>query len=1227
MSAFEVTQAVLAAAVIVGALVAVKTANVPRERRHQQFALPIVALIYATAAAVVLYLFNDWFDRILGWIFHLVPFLEGLYQTRWLYTIENVIIIAAFLVIKFAYRNLAKLLFSGERFIGSGIVEQVYDYDVASGRWNVKTRLSHLRQFLGAMFIASLIVTGLLVIAMNLLPAAPAFAAIAFPSLAVLVLGEVFYALRGCTRDEAADSMVGEGDASTRVVNYAALRDVYRQRFASRVIQDDVDLSNPNSLSTHQALTELQQSEAHIEQLFGSYFDHAKINGLQIDENLVHASLSMLRGTSTLISTPFYPDLTEYLALPTYIRLLNGGKCLIVMGRDSASDDVTSWFEGALEGITGVPDLWSVGPLLAGHSYDLDVGVLSLADVHNHALLAEYDDFFREVETVLLVEPSRLLATGQLGMSVVVSRLARGETPVYVAIDRNHDGLVDALSHLLKVNLTNVVATSQVLGASSEMVWNADGPHLAAQIMPGVARYLGVGTEIAAVAMKYQVSQVEWVGGDKFPVTDMSWIAGQYYGKINAFAEIDLSQRSLETALHARSNPLSLERTQHRFLIIEDELSNVYESIRLFATRSTESGFINLISEDYLLRDYMVGNHDLFSSDAKAIPSIVPDYARTRRNTVLRLLVMLSAFDVEESVLLRELELVGCIPVEHEDIEAEYLEAPVILLLKDLIDTYLGVRETLIKPMIPRGGLRGEHDEMRYRLVAGTALDGVIAQMGPAYYLVEDEAEGRDFIGSCMHNHVQQTVLPGQFLTVAGKYYEVQQIEAAGRREEVVLRRAAEHITGRPVYRQLRTFTLGSQRIADSSAPREAGAEVIVERIVVSLSVQTHGYLDLPQRSQLAEARVVSVPLLAPRNYVEKEALRLSMPGASPEVRRTIALLLNEMFVTVFPSGHPFITAVTEDQERSFGNLLPELSGTEADDEAIYILEDSLVDLGLTVAVERHWRRLLETITDYLEWVEQPHETESVSREVPLIFPGETEEDIAERERRVAEVESRGGYDAMPKPSFWRRVWTRILSVLKRPQAKRPGSPDETDEQIESAEVVPTTQESSSVHDRGVDVAPDTEFSGEFTSDPSGTSWAHDEPQDRPSVLDELETPRQPYILDDPAVDILPDSSPTVSAGLATDLQAESDLLKEIEKDPDPSPDLPNEGQQHLLEPGQDFEPSSYAESGESSEPLAGLETHSAVVPEAESSQGAESDLPSSSPKDSPIEGVETDEK
>ena len=1056
---------------LVGAILLSGALNLSRERRYQQAFLPLLSAVYTVVALVILTRFNDWFSGLLESLFALLPVLSRLYQTQWLTIIQNTVVVIVFLVLKALYRALADRLFSGERVFGRTVIELAYEHDNASGRWFLRTSLQQLRVLFGTIFVVSLMLTGVLVVWQQLAGHLPIFSAVVFPALAALLLGEVWYALSGKTKEEADDLIGGEDDAARRVTNYAALRQVLRNTFSERVIDEGVDLANPYAYESHHAVTTLGQTEDGTDRLFAEYFARLKQFGrsssasaepssvrrpMSLDENLMHASRRLHDGVSTVINTPFYADLTEYLALPVYLRLLRGGKCLIVSGRDSHAKDLSQWITEGLEAITGVSGLWNVAVLTEDRDDDIEVGVLRAADVHNLDIVAANDEFLHDVEVVLLVEPSRMLSTGQLGLSLVVTRLARGRSPVFVSIDRNHDGLVDALSHLLKVELTHVIAMRHSLGSSSEIVWSAEGENLANRVLPGVTRYLGGGTELAAVALKYHVSTVEWVGGDKFPVVDMAWIAGQYYSEINAFAEMELSQRSLESSLIARPNPAAMRQTDRRFLVIEDELSNVYESLRLFASRSDENGFINLISESYLLRDYMVDNRELFRIDAKAIPSIVPDFARTPRNTVLKLLLMLSAFEVPRRTVARELELVG-VQVDLNGRHEERAEQDDVLVqLGKLAQQALGLTDVMLSRYVRTRSAHEVEDDIVYRLESGTALDEIVRELSPAYFLVEDEQQGRDFIGACLQNHIAQTLLPGQFLTVSGKYYQVQSMGSQGHKSEVILRRAAEHIEGRPVYRHLREFTLSDVGPTTENAMQYDSEQIRVERRTATIEVRTLGYLELSQRDALATARTVTLENVAPRRYTDKHVLRIEMSHSTEQVRHTIAALLNEVFVTVFPDSHMFVVALAAGVEGEFAHLLPrsELAG---DDKAIYIVEDSLVDLGLIVAVERHWRRLFETVTDYLAWLHDPVAEPQRENSEPFVFPDETVSEAAERLERIAQAELRGEYETPEQESFWRRVWRRLTGW--RSQTDSAASPVSADDLVTPGDYASEVQE------------------------------------------------------------------------------------------------------------------------------------------------------------------------
>ena len=1033
---------VLSFAPVVAALLLVRVVNMPRVSRVRQYPMPVVALIYAVTVLIALHTLNSSIDSILRAVFDFLPFLRGMYETTWQYVIENVAVLLIFAAVKFVLVRLFARLFQGDDFIGSSLVEYVYDYDSERSAWFIRPHNAMLRVYLRVLFWGSVGITIVLTALIVLYPTWPGFIAIPFPVVAALVIGEVFYAIDGLTREEYTRDIAGEDDSARRVVGYSRLRDVLTETFPGRAIDDGTVFASSDAHQSHGKLDELTRSDDDVDRLAGEYFARLKAAGAVLDTNLINAAADLMRGRSTLIGNPFYGDLTEYLVFPAYFHLLQYRKCLIVCGRDSIATDLASWVEEGLESITGVPGLWTVGQLGDSQETAPDVGILRFADIHNLDLIRANEEFFRDVHYVIIAEPSRLLATGQIGLSIVLGRCGNGAAPVYAAFDRNHDGLVDTLSHLLKVDLTDVVAAGLPQGRSTEIVWDADGEPMHGGVLPAITRYLGMGTEIAAVALKYQVAEIDWMGSERFPVNDMMWIAGQYYGAINEFADLDISQHALAEAVHPRSNPWDIEPREHRFLVVEDEIRNVYESIRLYATRAFEDGFVNLLSEDYLLRDYMVANRRIFAADPKAVPSIVPDYARTERNAMMRLLLVLLTFGMSESELARELELIGwALPPVESPIpgDSDEGDAPAIAILRELLQTHAGLDDVAVeKTLVADGRWKDGRPrwERRYAIIPDAALNAIVQALHSAYFFVEDEAEEHNYLGAVLYGLVHQVLLPGQFVTYAGKYYQVQSIGNDVRRSGIVLRRAAEHIRDRRVYRALRTFALHDRRVSERVGAQIITGEISLTRVFATIEVNAHGYFESPTRSDLVNGREVLISGLPTRLHTHKELLEIMLPGVAASVRRTLAVLLNELFLTVFPQDHPYIVALTADPERSFGPLLQDLDAE--DDDVIFIVEDSPLDMGLLVAVERNWRRLFAVITDYLEWQstpEAPDEDEPRAQGV-AVFPGESRED-AERRASIA-----ADQDASPAPPlaprrapWWRRLARWVRGIL--PQRKQ----------------------------------------------------------------------------------------------------------------------------------------------------------------------------------------------
>lgn len=938
-------------AALAGLCVLPKAADLPRPRRGQQFWMPAASLLYGLAALLTM----DGLASLVVEVFVLLarrfPFLELFPLTAGLSLICAILLLLAYIPFKFVIlrvfsRPLSRIRPLYDEFTGR-FYEKSEDYE---GEF-LQECWCQVRDLFRWLFAGSVLTTTVMLGISFAVTFLSAYRYPFYPVLAVIVLGEIVSFLSGMTLPEYEEKILGMGENARRKGSLARLRRIYRDLFPGHLLCDQsVERSGEGESASH-LIKQLAESDLPEEQALGGYFDRLFSAGVPLDEGRMISSRDLLSGRSVLYADPFYKDLTPYLTFVFCRTLVRGGRLLILTGRPETAPEAEEWLRDTLSEASGAPTLWKVGPL--SDDGDLDAAVLSAAGLYDRELFTRCSAFLSKVRFVLLIEPSRTMTAGQIGLKLLLSYCG-GEDPVtYAACDRNQDGLVDALSHLLETSLTEVISTDAPASGVTAMFWKADGSGLHHKVFGGVARCLGTGTELAAVALKNQVEEVHWFGSTRAPLLDIRWLLGQYSRPVCEYAGVQPSQHWLDRSVRFHTDLWGQRRQKRIFAIAEDEFDNLFETARQYATRADDQAFLHILSGRYLLRDYMCANADMLGADPKAIPAIAADYAATSRNTAVRILMLLAEEPVRESRLLRELGEEGG-------------EGPVLDRLIRLLSRYFPLDK------YPNSVQYEERDEISgdgipyYYIADSDFLREVAAFLRPAHWI--SEREGEEPLDSRLLCHVWQTCLPGQFCTLAGKYYEILSVS---RERGVLVRRAADHFTGRKYYRQLRDYTLSSFEEQSGTGDLRSVSGISIRRLTADVSVSTCGYLSLDRYDDLKNGRKVLVDGIPERQYRRRELIAIRFPGVSDDVRLTIAVMLRELFVTAFPDSHHYLAVVTD--LSAFPDL-PDglaygLQGGEA--ETVYLVEDSPVDLGLTVAAERHLIRFLEQMTDYLSWHEQ----------------------------------------------------------------------------------------------------------------------------------------------------------------------------------------------------------------------------------------------------------------
>ena len=973
-------------------------ANVKKVNRNRQYAMPVIAVVYsvvllvflnkATALCMEKFLeCADFFEKLE--LTSIADYIRDIHATWGIY-LELVLFNTAALLLYVIVKRiltaiLGKMAIRRNTLIGS-VVELFYSYDEQDDCWYIKEHYGQARTFVKTAYYGSCFASALALLISCGLCMGKQVASPFYPVFAVIIIGEMAFFVDGLNQEERKSDLAVQADKSRHIAMYPLLRKPLKALFGDKLSAEGTTVNNSGVVggAIEDILVGLEKDGGHIGKNYAAFIRRKMETGLKPNVDYVRCGYDLATGKSLLFNTPFYDKLNPYVFYAMNRELLTGGKVLIVLGRHGTEEDLLKWSKAGMQSLSNIPDLWKT-KVLTGQKVNEDelpdIGIISRSGVHDLDIHKNNKLFLNQVSFIIVVEPSRLVTTAQIGLNLLIKCCGKERPITFCSVDRNCDGLVDALSHILMTNITEVSATEYPHGMSSYMYWTADDDYLQHRIVPGVSRNLGMGTELSIAALKNQVKKAVWYGGEAYPVLDTRWIAKQYYYDLLDYAQLPTNQETFDKCFQASFNMCDERVSDYSFITVEDDRNNLFETRRNFATIAEQQGFVNVISSEYMLREYMASNPELFTADAKAIPYITADYARTKRNAILSLCLLLCIDSVPEQVLHRQMAILN---IDTKDPSSEIWKEVCVIFGDEVLTDKKGTPILCVKS--PDGGtVRFEKDKTilfkrEYSVETGkfesvyTVEDAnfsrlILDDLQNASYIAEQESKDV-YIGTELKGHVYQKYMPGQFFTLNGKYYEMVSTATDNR---IMVRRASEHIGGRLAYRQVRNYTIHHLEDSASMGALKSMNNIDIHYQYADFSVETPGYWKLRAHNDFDNGALVKVNGVPTREYHHKQILKFDFSRLgdmfTDSVRMTLTNLLNEVFVTLFADNQAFISATTPgsfDAPLTYSLALDE--EMENADKCIFIIEDSQLDIGLLVAVERNVNRILQIITDYLAW-------------------------------------------------------------------------------------------------------------------------------------------------------------------------------------------------------------------------------------------------------------------
>lgn len=775
-------------------------------------------------------------------------------------------------------------------------------------------------------------------------------------------------------KDDVVDQKALEGEMQHR---YALAARHLKEQFEDALLYMKLPDDLPEEKSSFKTLHALEKSPNVNDRLAAASL-RSRYGQENLDPDYIQVASCLLDKQNVMVFNPFYQDLGRYLALPLGESLMSRRKILVLCEGNERAQAVCEWMAKILDQNGSFHEKWKVR-VLDDLVPDCEAGILSYSRLYDPDVFAKNQAFFAQAEYVLLLEPSQVLSTMQVPLGILSDLVREGFVkPVFCVLDQNRNGLKDTLSHVLKETFDAEFVLADPAPAQTLMIWDANADFQAIERFQKETLFLAGGVELAAEAVAVQIPEVDWVAQDSVPLLDIQNNAIKSYGAISRRMNIEPGQQALRKRLNVQTSLWSLPDKMAEFLIVEDEFHNPFAAARNYTSRGTKEVFINVMAEDYLLRDYFCANPEMFLTNPNTIRSLVPDYVKSRRNLLLRLIMKMNFGALSEDELSKELRLGGLETNQPKELLFQLLERytfakPDLFVLEvENVQSVCTQPKTITKISI--------HPD-KFDEYFGKTLKN-------ASYILEDETYDRHLLNSRPYSLIPQRLLPGQFLTFEGKNYRVKHISPSN---GVILRRASDLADGRKAYRQLRYYHLPDFETVQPQEFERIGAFEFT-KMEADFSVDTYGYVETSSRdgAQREEEHIFStshVPALLKRDYSSKQLLKIRFPQMPQDQLFQVAELLQELLPTVLPDGAAYLAilarkpdhVVFDGKERAYGSSLME-------EQTLVVVEDSDFDLGLLDTFQKYFWQFMEIIQDYLRWMQETLDSSSSSSDSAQAF-------------------------------------------------------------------------------------------------------------------------------------------------------------------------------------------------------------------------------------------------
>lgn len=810
-----------------------------------------------------------------------------------------------------------------------------------------------------------------------------------YPVISFVLLMEIAWFLNGIKVPYSEGVIAGNDAVSSRLADYEELFDQYKELWEERLLASGIvrESEHFHPRKNHFAYENISLDPEH-QSIIRSICEELKKKNIIIDESYITMMSEIIQEHDVMIEDVHYSDFSSYFFPAMYHLLAKNKKILIIAHSQEAAEEAINWVSKGIREVSGVDQLWKVSTYLDALEQNINSDILIVSpDTLNEKRFLHY---LRQLENTKLLEGILLLQAEKLlpnyaaiihGFNLNVRELL-GKKPQYIILTEWYEGLEHTVRSLLQCEPRDIAASSSTSQNLHYMVWKNEGEKwFQHKILPTIShRQLEAEVVLSLPALKANIEPIHFINQQN---TNVNESIQEIMDMKKALFDLGFDLETMDQMakmIQVQGSNLTIPKDDFNFLLIRDEQHNLVRHLNLWKGTGKEASFVHIVSPPYLLRDYLADQLDFYLSTNRTIAPLAPRLSQSLWSIAYTLLERLCHFYIME----KEVE--------------SYLRRAKINSYRSVVE---GVHELFSNAFGPKLVYRYSIESEEFVNFDRFKKDFVKKTRYKIPYTAQEKILPKGFgfiqikhndkcLAEIFEGHLFQQYLPGQYHSFNGELYKIDKVNVEHGIVEVTFEHKFEQKYYRPIT-EYRISRLSEERNFKKKTISFEQFDVSFGAKQADVRISTSGYAEFSQMLNLKSMKVhvFHQEEQIKRHYENGHLLCFEISSKegkfenAAKIEFTLALLLNELFLSLFPDTHHLVKACarldesffdqTDYQSKNLQFITPSFQVEDDPEEegkiTLYIIEDSPVHLGILESIHHNWEKIFDILNDYLFWL------------------------------------------------------------------------------------------------------------------------------------------------------------------------------------------------------------------------------------------------------------------